>query len=65
MAKEALTQREIEELRRKLAAMSVTGVKDFYRSAYFQCELSNHKLPAATAIQKLAQAWREMRKIQR
>jgi hypothetical protein len=62
---DALTKQDIEEIRRKLATMSVTGVKDFYTAAYFECRLNGDRIPAARAIQRLVQAWRELRKMKR
>jgi len=59
---DALSREELEELRRKLATMSITGVRDFYASAYYECKLNGDRVPAARALQKLVQAWREMRK---
>jgi hypothetical protein len=54
--KDALTQAELEGLRRKLSVMSVTGVKDFYAAAYWECKMNGDRAPAARAIQKLVQA---------
>ena len=59
---QALTKEELAELRRQLAAMSLVAVKDLYHGAYYECRLDGDKIPPAKAVQRLVQAWREMRK---
>ena len=56
-----MNREELVELQRKLSTMSVTGIQDFYRAAYFRCRLENHCVPPARAIQELVQAWKAMR----
>src|SRR5580700_34043 len=55
-----MSRQELIELPRKLSTMSVTGIQDFYRAAYYRCRLENEGLPPARAIQELVQAWKAM-----
>jgi hypothetical protein len=57
-----LTQQDLAELQRKLATMSITGLQDFYRAAYYRCRLENAGIPPARAIQELVQAWKALRR---
>jgi len=43
--------------------MSITGLQDFYRAAYYRCRLETATVPPARAIQELVQAWKALRKI--
>jgi hypothetical protein len=60
--KDVLSRDDLAELQQKLSRMSVTGLQDFYRTAYFRCRLEGERLPQARAIQELVQAWKQMRK---
>jgi hypothetical protein len=42
-------------------SLSITAVMDAYQSAYFQSKLEGDKVPSASAVQTLVQAWKEMR----
>lgn len=57
-----LSREELNQLQRKLATMSITGLQDFYRAAYYRCRLENAGLPPARSIQELVQAWKVLRK---
>jgi hypothetical protein len=59
--KPVLSRGELAEIQRKLSMMSVTGIQDFYRAAYYRCRLENEGLPPARAIQELVEAWKAMR----
>jgi hypothetical protein len=56
-----MSREELVELQRRLSTMSVTGIQDFYRAAYYRCRLENDGVPTARAIQELVQAWKAMR----
>ena len=56
-----MSREELVELQRKLATMSVTGLQDFYRAAYYRCRLENNGVPPARALQELVQAWKALR----
>jgi hypothetical protein len=43
--------------------MSITGLQDFYRAAYYRCHLDSATIPSARAIQELVQAWKALRKV--
>jgi len=58
---EVLGVEEIQELRRKLAAMKEHELKSFYRSAHFRCELHECRFPSGRSIQELVQAWKVLR----
>jgi hypothetical protein len=59
-ASDALTQAEIEELRRNLAHLSADSVARFYREAHAECAVE--RKPSAKVIQRLVTAWRVLRK---
>lgn len=61
VSKQVLSRPELEELNRRLASMSVTGVRDFYSSAYLSCRLDGERVPSARNIQELVQAWKQIR----
>jgi hypothetical protein len=44
-----------------LPTMSITGVRDFYFSAYLRCRLDGEEVPSARAIQEFVQAWKQLR----
>jgi hypothetical protein len=41
-----LTEKDLKDLRRKLAHLSVGGVRDFYEQAYRDCRLIYSRLPS-------------------
>jgi hypothetical protein len=59
--KPIMSREELVEFQRRLSTMSVTGIQDFYRAAYYRCRLENDGVPPARAIQELVQAWKAMR----
>jgi hypothetical protein len=42
--------------------MSLTGLCDYYRAAYYRCRLEGYSIPSARAIQELVQTWKAIRK---
>ena len=60
--KQVLSREDLAELQRRLHQMSVTGVEDFYRTAYIACRLDGDRVPSPRLIQELVQAWKQMRK---
>ena len=62
MEKDVLSKDELDELQKKLAAMSLTGLHDYYFAAHYRCRLEEGKIPRARAIQELVQAWKAMRR---
>jgi hypothetical protein len=59
--RDALTREQLASLQRRLATMSITGVRDFYFGAYLRCRLDGDEVPSARAIQELMQAWKQLR----
>ena len=57
---DALTQGEIDELRRNLSRLSADSVERFYREAHAECAVEHQ--PSAKLIQRLVTAWRVLRK---
>ena len=57
-----LDRQQIDDLRKRLARMSMTALSDFYYAAWTMCKPESHSLPRATCLQQLVQAWKEMRK---
>ena len=58
--KHMLSKQELEDLNRRLAAMSVTTVREFYKTAYLGCRMDADRLPSARNVQELVQAWKHM-----
>jgi hypothetical protein len=50
-----LSRQDLADLQRKLATMSITGLQDFYRAAYYRCRLENraHCVRAAAHLAAL------------
>jgi hypothetical protein len=59
---EVLTEKELEELQRRLALLSPSHVEDFYRESHRECCLHDKRFPAARSVQQLVQAWKQLRK---
>jgi hypothetical protein len=59
---QVLSRDDLAVLKRRLDQMSVTGIQDFYRTAYLACRLDGDQVPYARSIQELVQAWKQMRK---
>lgn len=55
-----LSKDELLALKERLKTMSVPDLKDFYRTAYWQCTLEIG-VPAPEAIQRLVTAWKQLR----
>jgi hypothetical protein len=53
--KMVLSRQDLAELQRKLVTMSITGLQDFYRAAYYRCRLENDQIPPARSMQELVQ----------
>ena len=60
--KDAFTKKELADLQKKLASISVSARYYFYFSAHYWCQLVEHEIPPARAIQELVQAWKALRK---
>jgi len=60
--KEVLDADDLEELRGKLSLMSIPRLEAYYQSIYLACRLQDGKVPPPRDIQKLVQAWRQLRK---
>jgi hypothetical protein len=59
---EILSEKELNELRYNLAPLSLTAVRDFYEQAYQDCRLVYHRRPSPRKMQRLVQAWKQLRK---
>jgi hypothetical protein len=47
---DVLSKDDLAALQKKLATMSITGLQDFYRAAYYRCRLEDPGIPAARSI---------------
>jgi hypothetical protein len=61
-SREQLTADQLQELRRRLAAMPQHELAMFYRSTHNACRYEV-RLPSPRMIQELVQAWKQLRKI--
>jgi hypothetical protein len=59
---EILSEEQLKELRRNLARLSPSAVRDFYERAYSDCRLVYSRLPTPRQIQILVQVWKQLRK---
>ncbi|HEY1271577.1 MAG TPA: hypothetical protein VGF08_06310 [Terriglobales bacterium] len=57
---DALSDKELEQLRHNLSLLSPSGVFDFYRAAYRDC--APERKPCAKSIQQLVTAWKILRR---
>jgi hypothetical protein len=57
-----LSEKDLRELRHKLAHLSLSAVRDFYEQAYRDCRLIYSRLPSPRQMQTLVQVWRQLRK---
>jgi hypothetical protein len=57
---ELLSENDLKELRRSLAHLSVTAVRDFYERAYQDCRLVYNRLPSPRQMQTLVQVWKQL-----
>jgi hypothetical protein len=57
---EVLAEKDLKELRHKLAHLSVVSVRDFYEQAYRDCRLVHTRLPDPKKIQTLVQVWKQL-----
>src|SRR5882724_13400716 len=62
---EILTDKDLQELQRHLALQSRLRVEDFYNATYRACGLREGDFPSAGAMQRLVQAWKQLRKWRR
>jgi len=61
-SREQLTAEQLQELRRRLAAMPEHELAMFYRVTHNACRYEV-KLPSPRMIQELVQAWKQLRKV--
>ena len=57
---EAMSEKDLKELRHSLAHLSVTAVRDFYERAYQDCRLVYTRLPSPRQMQTLVQVWKQL-----
>ena len=62
LVKTVLEAGDLEELRRKLSLMSLRRLEAYYQSIHLACRLRDGEVPPPRDIQKLVQAWRQLRK---
>jgi len=54
-----LTKENLEELKRNLAHLSLSSVREFYQRAHDDCRLI-HELPSPKKIQTLVTIWKQL-----
>lgn len=59
-SKDVMNRQELETSAKRLEAMSVTAIRDFYGAAYWACRLNDDEPPKARHIQELVTAWKQM-----
>jgi hypothetical protein len=59
---DALTRKELKELKHRLSYLSIPAVEDFYRSAHTDARSSPDGFPSPRSVQDLVQAWKQLRK---
>lgn len=58
--RDALTESQLDELRRNLSRLSTDSVERFYREAHANCAVE--RKPSAKVIQQLVTAWKTLRR---
>ena len=61
MEKDVLSEADLAALKKKLDAMSMTAIIDFYHAVYLRCKLDK-RVPKARDIQELVQVWKQVRR---
>jgi hypothetical protein len=61
--REQLTPEELEELRRRLAAINLHELEIFYKATHNACRYEAGRVPCPRVIQELVQAWKLLRKV--
>jgi hypothetical protein len=54
--------KELGELRRTLAGLSLDALRQFYERTHRDCQMVFNKLPTPKRIQTLVQVWKQLRK---
>jgi hypothetical protein len=62
---DALSERDLKQLRENLSRLSPQGVRDFYDRAHEDCRLIYTRLPSPRKIQTLVQVWKQLWKWRR
>ena len=57
-----LTEKDVKDLRRNLAHLSLGAVRDFYEQADRDCRLIYSRIPSPRQMQTLVQVWKQLRK---
>jgi len=60
-----LSRKDLDDLKRRLAMLSVPGVEGIYKSAHDDCKFDGERVPAPAAIQQLVTVWKVLRKSRR
>jgi hypothetical protein len=59
---EVLTPDQLKDMRRSLARVSPSGIRDAYDKAYRDCRLIYKRIPSPLQMQTLVQVWKQLRK---
>jgi hypothetical protein len=57
---DVLNKEDLKQIRRNLALLSPSAVRDFYQRAFEDCRLIYDRLPSPRKIQTLVQAWKQL-----
>lgn len=57
---EVLSEKDLIQLRHRLAHLGAAAVRDFYEQAYRDCRLVYPRLPNPKKIQTLVQVWKQL-----
>jgi hypothetical protein len=57
---DVLSEKDLQEMRHRLAHLSPQGVRDFYERAFEDCRLIYNRLPSPRKMQTLVQLWKTL-----
>jgi hypothetical protein len=57
---DVLNKEDLKQIRRNLALLSPSAVRDYYQRAFEDCRLIYDRLPSPRKIQTLVQAWKQL-----
>jgi hypothetical protein len=57
---EVLSEKDLAEIRRNLALLSIDAVRRFYDRAHEDCRMMYGRLPSPKQMQTLVQVWKQL-----
>ena len=65
ISNEKLSEADLVSLRKRLEAMSLHDVENYYKSTLNACRFTEHRAPAPIIVQEFVQVWKVLRKMKK